>query len=330
MAEKNDWKTKMSFSIDDLFTSQEVRDNGAVETIRIDEIIPFQAHTFKVLDDEKMQELVQSISEHGVMMPAIAFRNENNQLELVAGHRRMRASELAGLDTIPVIVKNINRDEATIIMGETNLQARDEILPSEKAYTYKVMLDAMKRQGQRSDLTSSPVATKLSRGRSDKELAEQVGESKDTIRRYIRLTYLIPELLELVDNKIMAIRPAVEISYIDHINQRNIYNYYKDTEIIDEKGKVIEKGVLPSLSQAQEFKKLADAGELDEDVIADVLGEPKPNQKEKLVFSDKRFFRYKGDLTPLEFEQKVLKALDFYEKYSNRVNENKSLEREGM
>ena len=317
----------MSFSIDELFTSQDVRDNGAIETVRIDELIPFQGHTFKVVDDEKMQELVQSISNHGVMMPAIAFRNENNQLEMIAGHRRMRASELAGLDTIPVIVKNINRDEATIIMGETNLQARDEILPSEKAFTYKAMYDAMKRQGKRSDLTSGPLDQKLS---SRKLMAQKVNESEKQIDRFIRLTHLVPELLELVDDKTMAIRPAVEISYIDHINQKNIYNYYKDTEIIDDKGKVIEKGVLPSLSQAQEFKRLANAGELDEDVIAEILGEPKPNQKEKIVLNDKRLMHYKGTLTPREFEQKLIKALAFYEKYANRSNEDKNIERGGM
>ncbi|MBQ9934309.1 MAG: ParB/RepB/Spo0J family partition protein [Lachnospiraceae bacterium] len=327
MAEKPDWKTNMSFSIDELFTSQDVRDNGAIETVRIDELIPFQGHTFKVVDDEKMQELVQSISNHGVMMPAIAFRNENNQLEMIAGHRRMRASELAGLDTIPVIVKNINRDEATIIMGETNLQARDEILPSEKAFTYKAMYDAMKRQGKRSDLTSGPLDQKLS---SRKLMAQKVNESEKQIDRFIRLTHLVPELLELVDDKTMAIRPAVEISYIDHINQKNIYNYYKDTEIIDDKGKVIEKGVLPSLSQAQEFKRLANAGELDEDVIAEILGEPKPNQKEKIVLNDKRLMHYKGTLTPREFEQKLIKALAFYEKYANRSNEDKNIERGGM
>lgn len=317
----------MSFSIDELFTSQDVRDNGTIETVRIDELIPFQGHTFKVLDDEKMQELVQSITDHGVMMPAIAFRNENDQLELIAGHRRMRASELAGIETLPVIVKNINRDEATIIMGETNLQARDEILPSEKAFTYKAMYDAMKRQGKRSDLTSGPLDQKLS---SRKLMAQKVNESEKQIDRFIRLTHLIPELIELVDDKTMAIRPAVEISYIDHINQKNIYNYYKDTEIIDDKGKVIEKGVLPSLSQAQEFKRLANAGELDEDVIAEKLGEPKPNQKEKIVLNDKRLLNYKGTLTPREFEQKVIKALAFYEKYSNRTNEDKNMEREGV
>ncbi len=324
MAEKPDWKTNMSFSIDDLFTSQDVRDNGAIETVRIDELIPFQGHTFKVVDDEKMQELVQSITDHGVMMPAIAFRNENNQLEMIAGHRRMRASELAGLETIPVIVKNINRDEATIIMGETNLQARDEILPSEKAFTYKAMYDAMKRQGKRTDLTSAPVGQKLN---SRKILANKVGESSSQIQRYIDLTMLIPELLELVDQKIMAIRPAVEVAGIDHINQKNIYNYYKNSEEIDDTGKVVEKGVLPSLAQAKAFKEKASDGELDEDVIAEMLREPKPNQKDKIVFNDKRLLNYKGTLTPAEFEQKVIKALAFYEKYSKRENEKNNMVR---
>ncbi len=327
MAEKQDWKTNMSFSIDDLFTTQEVRDNGVIETIRIDEFIPFQEHTFQVRDDAKMMELVQSITKHGVMMPAIAFHNENNQLEMIAGHRRMRASELAGIETLPVIVKNISRDEATIIMIETNLQNRDEILPSEKAFSYRKYKESIQHIAGRPKNNFGPVGQNFN---TRKIMAEKFEESEKQIDRYIRLTYLIPELLELVDNKIMALRPAVEISYIDHINQKSIYNYYKDTEIIDDKGKVIEKGVLPSLSQAQEFKRLANAGELDEDVIAEILGEPKPNQKEKIVLNDKRLMHYKGTLTPREFEQKLIKALAFYEKYANRSNEDKNVERGGM
>lgn len=315
----NDWKEDFMNGIDSLFTTQEIRDNGAISTVNINSIIPFQGHTFQVKDDEKMMELVESIREHGVMMPAIAFYNENNQLELVSGHRRMRASELAGLTTIPVIIKNINRDEATVIMGETNLQARDEILPSEKAFTYKVMYSAMKRQGKRTDLTFGPVGQKLN---TRKEMAEKVNESEKQIDRYIRLTYLIPELLELVDEKKMGLRPAVELSYISSINQQNIYSFYMDSQEYDENGKLVINGILPSLAQAKLLHKKDGDAELDEDVIAEILEQDKPNQKEKIVLNDKKVFSYKGDLTPLEFERKIIKALDFYEKYKNKFKEN--------
>lgn len=322
-----DWKADLTSGLSNMFTVQDERDNGTISTIRISDLIPFQGHTFQVKDDEKMMELVESIREHGVMMPAIAFYNENNQLELVAGHRRMRASELAGIDTIPTIIRDIDRDTAIIIMGETNLQARDEILPSEKAFTYKEMLEALQRKRQvgRPEKNASPGETHFSKGRADEEMSEKIGESRATIQRYIRLTYLVPELLQLVDEGKMAIKPAVELSYISSINQQNIYAYYQDSQIIED-GKIIDKGTLPSLSQAKELRKRDKNGELDEDSIAEILDEPKPNQKEKMVLSDDKVLDYGKGMTPLEFEKKLLKALQFYEKYKDKIRLNEDRE----
>lgn len=314
----SDWKDDLTRGLEDMFTTQDMRDNGTITTVNINDIIPFREHTFNVRDDDEMMELVESIKKHGVMVPAIAYYNENGQIELVAGHRRMRASELAGLTTMPVIIKNMDRDTAIITMGETNLQAREKILPSEKAFTYKLMLEARKRQAGRPKKNVSPLATNFSQGRSDEKLAEQVGESKDTIRRYIRLTYLEPELLKLVDEEKMAIRPAVEISYVSSINQQNIYAYYEET-IIHDGEKVIAPGVLPSLAQAKRLRKEDAEGNLDEDVIADILDEEKPNQKEKIVLKSDKILKYGKNLTPLEFEKHILKALDFYERYNERI-----------
>lgn len=313
----SDWKDDLSRGLENMFTTQEMRENGTISTININDIIPFQQHTFRVNDDAKMMELIKSIKEHGVMMPAIAFVNEDGRIELVAGHRRLRACQLAGLETMPVIIREINRDEATIIMGETNLQAREEILPSEKAYTYRNMLEAMKRQGKRTDLTSAPVEQKLT---AREKIANKAGESQEQIRRYIRLTYLEPELLQLVDEGKMSLRPAVEISYISSINQQNIYAYYEDT-IIWEGKKIIADGVLPSLSQAKILREEDKEGTLDEAAIADILDEAKPNQREKVVLKNNHILNYGRKMTPAEFEKHILKALDFYEKYKNRVRE---------
>lgn len=311
----SDWKSDLTKGIEDMFSTQDMRDNGTISTIPIKNIIPFQQHTFKVRDDSKMEELIRSIKEHGVMIPAIAFYNENENIELVAGHRRMRACQLAGIDTMPVIIKNITRDEATIIMGETNLQSRDKILPSEKAYTYKNMLEAMKRQGKRTDLTSAPLEQKFS---SRKKLSDKVNEGQEQIRRYIRLTYLDPKLLELVDKDIMALRPAVEISYISSINQQNIYAYYEET-VIWEDDRIIAQGVLPSMAQARQLREEDKEGTLDENGIAAILDEVKPNQKEKVVIKSNDILKYAKDRTPLEFEKHILKALDFYEKFKDKV-----------
>ncbi len=322
MATKGTFGSKMSlFSADDLFLSQAERDNGRLENVRIDEILPFKNHTFKVIDNDEMYELSDSIKEYGVWQPGIAFHNEEGQLELISGHRRMRASELAGVETLPVIIKNVDRDTAIIMMGQTNLQSREKILPSEKAFTYRDMKAAMIRQGKRNDLTSSPVETKLTGKRTTEIIGEKGGDSRAQVDRYIRLTYLIPELLELVDKDIMALRPAVEVSYLDDINQKYIYGFYQDTIIKDDNEKIISNGILPSLSQAKEFKRLYNAGELDEDVIADILEMPKPNQKEKIILNTDKVMKYKGDLTPTQFENKIIKALEFYEKYSSKTND---------
>lgn len=324
---KDDWKQSIreAFNAEQIFYTEAERNNGTLDEMEIDQIVPFKEHTFKVVDDDKMQELVESIKDHGVNEPAVVFLNEDGNYEMVAGHRRKRACELAGIETIPVIVKNINRDEATILMGESNLQSREEILPSEKAFTYKKMLDAMNRQGKRTDLTSSPLGTKLVGTRSNVLLSEEVGESKSQIHRYIRLTYLIPELLNLVDQGKMSIRPAVEVSYIDSEGQKSIYDYYQDTLDIDDAGKEISPGVLPSLAQAKEMRDLAANMALDEEQIGSILGKLKPNQKPKLTLKDEKILRYGKNLTPKEFEDKILKALDFYEKHMEKNRDSRTI-----
>ena len=205
------------------------------------------------------------------------------------------------------------------------MQSREEILPSEKAFTYKKMLDAMNRQGKRTDLTSSPLGTKLAGTRSNVLLSEEVGESKSQIHRYIRLTYLIPELLNLVDQGKMSIRPAVEVSYIDSEGQKSIYNYYQDTLDIDDAGKEISPGVLPSLAQAKEMRSLAANMALDEEQIGSILGKLKPNQSPKLTLKDEKILRYGKNLTPKEFEDKILKALDFYEKHMEKNRDSRTI-----
>lgn len=325
MANGNDnWKQSLhaAFNPESIFFSEAERKNGTLDEMEIDQIVPFKNHTFKVLDDAKMMELVESVKDHGVNEPALVFMNEDGNMEMISGHRRKRACELAGISTIPVIVKEINRDEATILMGESNLQSRDEILPSERAFTYRDMLAAMNRQGKRMDLTSAPVGQKLD---SRKELAKTTGEGHTTIQRYIRLTYLIPELLELVDLGKMAIRPAVEVSYMDSTCQKAIHSYYQDTALIDDKGMEISAGVLPSLAQAKEMRGLAARSELDEETVQEILGKPKPNQKPKITINSDKVMKYQRDLTPSQFEDKIMKALEFYEKYLERQKDQRSL-----
>ena len=312
---KDDWKQSIreAFNPEAIFYNETERRNGTLEEMEIDQIVPFKRHTFKVVDDDKMMELVESIKDHGVNEPAIVFVNEDGNYEMIAGHRRKRACELAGIETIPIIVKNIDRDEATILMGESNLQTREEILPSE-------LLEAKKRQAGRPSLkNASPVATNFSKGRADKELAEEVGEGKDTIRRYIRLTYLIPELLDLVDQKRISLRPAVEISYLDSTQQKAIFNYYKTKREldIDENGIGNEKqaGVSPSLAQAKLMREEAKDNKLDEARIEEILNVTKPNQKEKIVIKDEKVMKYAKGLTPLQFQDKILRALDYYDKH---------------
>ena len=269
--------------LDDLFTTQEQRDfenAEKVEFIDINKITDFPNHPFKVKNDDKMQDMVESIKEYGVILPTIVRPKENGTYEMVSGHRRKLACQLAGVDKIKCIVKNLSDDEATILMVDSNIQ-REEILPSEKAFAYKLKLDAMKHQGKRVDLeeneTLTPVVAKL---RTDEKLANEVGESRENIRRYIRLTYLIPELLEQVDNKRIAFRPAVELSYLSEDYQYVVLNKLEYDE------------VSPSLSQAITLKKMQQEGTISEEKIESLLDKEKPNQKEFIKIHHERIEKY--------------------------------------
>lgn len=275
-------KMKLS-KLDDLFTIQEQRDYEKaekVEEINISNIKDFPNHPFKVNNDEKMQEMVKSVKEYGVILPVIVRPKEDGTYEMISGHRRKRACELAGIKEIRCIVKDLTDDEATILMVDSNIQ-REEILPSEKAFAYKLKLEAMKHQGKRIDLeeneTSTPVVSKL---RTDEILGEEVGESRENIRRYIRLTYLIPELLEEVDNKRIAFRPAVELSYLEEDYQYVVLNKLQYDE------------VSPSLSQAITLKKMQQEGTISEEKIENLLDKEKPNQKEFIKIHNDRIEKY--------------------------------------
>lgn len=269
--------------LDDLFTTQEERDynnSEKVQEIDISKIFNFPDHPFKVNDDDKMKEMVKSVKEYGVILPVIVRPKENGTYEMISGHRRKRACELAGVKQIRCIVKNLSDDEATILMVDSNIQ-REEILPSEKAFAYKMKLNAMKHQGKKIDIdeeeTSTPVVAKL---RTDEILGEEVGESRENIRRYIRLTYLIPELLEQVDNKRIAFRPAVELSYLSEENQYVVDNIFEFDE------------VTPSLSQAIRLKKLEQEGNLTEEKIEEIMQHEKPNQKEYIKINNEKIEKY--------------------------------------
>ena len=308
-------------SIDDIFTTQQERDEANLEkvvNISINDIDDYPEHPFKVLINDEMQEMVDSIKEKGVLVPAIVRQKNDGRYEMISGHRRKKASELANLDTIPCIVRDLTNDEATIIMVDSNLQ-REKILPSEKAFAYKLKLEAMKHQGQRSDLTSVPMAQKSSR----KILGEQVGESQDQIRRYIRLTELIPKLLEMVDNESlrlspsMAFRPAVEISYLTKEEQ---------TDLLD----IMEcNDCTPSLSQAIKLKKKSQDGTLTVDDMEDLMSEEKPNQTPKLKVSMNRLSNVLPNTlkNDREREEYVIRAVEWYDKYQKKMRERKEQER---
>ena len=272
--------------LDDLFTTQEERDyNNAekVQEIDISKISNFPDHPFKVNDDEKMQDMVKSIQEYGVILPVIVRPKEDGTYEMISGHRRKRACELAGVKQIRCIVKNLSDDEATILMVDSNIQ-REEILPSEKAFAYKMKLEAMKHQGKHIDLeentTSVPVAQKYENMTSREILGKQTGESQDQIRRYIRLTHLIPELLDEVDSKRIAFRPAVELSYLSDENQYVVLNKLEFDE------------VSPSLSQAIILKKMEQEGTITEEKIEELLDKEKPNQKEFIKIHNERIDKF--------------------------------------
>ena len=280
--EKQEQKMKLP-KLDDLFTSQAQRDYEKaekVEEIDISKISNFPEHPFKVVNDDKMEEMVKSVKEYGVILPVIVRPKEDGTYEMISGHRRKRACELAGVKQIRCIVKNLTDDEATILMVDSNIQ-REEILPSEKAFAYKMKLQAMKHQGKRVDLeeniTSDPMGWK---SESANKLGTEVGESMTNIRRYIRLTYLVPELLEQVDLKRIAFRPAVELSYLSEENQYVVLNIFEFDE------------ATPSLSQAIRLKKLEQEGNLTEEKIEEILGQEKPNQKEFIKIHNERIEKY--------------------------------------
>ena len=314
MARSRENKIELT-AYDDLFETDESRAEANLSKIReipIAEIDEFPDHPFKVLMNEDMEQLVESVSRSGVMTPAMVRQKEDGRYELISGHRRKKACELAGLETLKCEVKELTRDEAIIVMVESNLQ-RSTILPSEKAFAYKMRLEAMNRQGERTDLTCSPVGNKLQGKKSSDELAEKVGESKNQIFRYIRLTELVPEILEMVDERQIAFRPAVEISYLSEEQQYSLLEAmgYNDAT--------------PSLAQAIKMKKFMQEGKLTDEVIQSIMQEDKPNQKEKPAFKDERITKLIPKSIPRGQETDfVVKALEFYNRHLQR---NKAHER---
>lgn len=292
-------------SVDDLFSTQEERDDAQREKVMqipLAEISGFPNHPFKVRMDDAMQEMAQSVKEYGVLVPALVRPKEGGGYEMVAGHRRKAASELAGIETIPCIVRSLTDDEATIIMVDSNLQ-RERILPSEKAFAYKMKLEAMKRQGQRSDLTSSPLGMKLDGKQSLDILGEQSGESRNQIHRYIRLTELDPPILDMVDEGKIAFRPAVELSYLPKEQQKTLFDTMEGEDCT------------PSLAQAIKMKQFSQEGRLNEDVILSILSEEKPNQIEQFKMPRERISKYFPPGTPAQkIEDTIIKALELYRK----------------
>jgi ParB family chromosome partitioning protein len=281
-----------------------IENEEKVVQVPINQIRDFPDHPYKVKDDESMNELVESVMQRGLIQPIIIRPTEDGNYEMVSGHRRKRAFEIAGIEKIPAKVKEMTRDEAILAMVDSNLQ-REIILPSEKAFSYKMRLEAMNRQGMRTDKTSTPSESKF---RTNEQLAEEVGESREQIRRYIRLTNLIPDLLELVDEGRIAMRPAVEISYLPEEAQEQLY------ETID------YNDATPSHYQAIRLRKFHSDGKLTSEVIEAIMSEEKPNQKEKSPFRDKRIVGLIPKNIPVEGQcDYVLKALDFYNRYQQRI-----------
>ena len=290
-------------TLDDLFSTQEERDEAKLQKIRdipLSEIDGFPNHPFQVREDEDMFQLVESIKERGVITPATVRQKENGRYELISGHRRKKACELAGFETLRCEVVDLDRDEATILMVESNYQ-RSQILPSEKAFAYKMRLEAMKRQGQRTDLTSSPVGTKL---RSDEQMALETGDSRNQIQRYVRLTNLVPELLEFVDEGRIKMRPAVELSYLDEDCQR---------DVVDE---IDLNDCTPSHDQTIRMRKFFNEGKLTTEAISAIMSEEKPNQREKIVLRGDKVRSLIPKNIPLnQTEEYVCKALEHYNKF---------------
>ena len=295
--------------LDDMFSTEENRQEEQreqVQQIPIDELHPFTNHPFKVLDDEAMTRTVESIAQYGVLAPLIARPRPEGGYEIISGHRRQYAAKLAGLETLPVIVRQMSDDAAVILMVDSNLQ-REHIMPSERAFAYKMKLDALKNQGARSDLTSCQVGTKF---RADESLAEDSGESARNVQRFIRLTNLVPELLDMVDEKKIAFNPAVELSYLDESQQRDFLEAMEDTQNA------------PSLSQAQQLKKMAQQGEFSYEKAFDVMGQEKKSEKDTVTIKNETLRKYfPRSYTPKQMEEKIIQLLDAWQKKQQRRNE---------
>ena len=287
---------------DDIFSTEESRQEQQreqVQQIPIDELFPFKNHPFKVLDDESMQRMVESVEQYGVLSPLIARPRPEGGYEIISGHRRQHAAELAGLETLPVIVRDMSDDAAVILMVDSNLQ-REHILPSERAFAYKMKLDAIKNQGVRSDLTSPQVASKF---RSDDEVAKGQGISGDTVRRFIRLTNLIPELLDMGDNKTVSFNPAVQLSYLSPEQQQEVIRAMDDTQNF------------PSVSQAKRIKKLAQDGTFTTETVVAIMGEAKKDELDKVVIKNDTLKKYfPRSYTPKQMEDTTIKLLEQWHK----------------
>jgi len=300
---KNNTRNISLASYDDLFSTEESRAEASMEKvmeISLDKLYPFRNHPFKVLDDDRMRDTAESIREYGVLVPAIARPREDGGYELISGHRRKRGCELLGLDTMPVIVRDLDDDAATIIMVDSNIQ-RENILPSEKAFAYKMKLEAIKHQGARTDLTSFQLGTKL---RSDEIVGESVGESARTVQRFIRLTKLIPELLDMVDTRKIAFNPAVELSYLKPDEQKMLLETMESEQ------------ATPSLSQAQRLKRFSQEGRMTPDVMQIIMSEEKKSDVDRVSLSAERLRPYfPKDFAPRQMEETILKLLENWKKH---------------
>lgn len=316
--EKRELKMKLP-SVDDLFTTQEERDNADLEkvvNISIKEIDDYPNHPFKVIENNELQNMVDSIREKGVLSPTLVRKKADGRYEMISGHRRKRACQLLNIDTIPCIVRDLTDDEATIIMVDSNLQ-REKILPSEKAFAYKMKLEAIKHQGSRTDLTYAPLGQKLDKSNSRDLVATEVGESREQIRRYIRLTELIPKILEMVDEEKIAFRPAVEISYLTEEEQGLLLDVIEYSDIT------------PSLSQAIKLKNLSKEKLLSIETIEELMEQEKPNQTPKLRVSMNRLKNILPEVlkNDREREDYVIKAVEFYDRYQKKLKEKNTQER---
>ena len=301
----------------DLFSTEAGRQDASLEKIReipLDQLVPFKDHPFKVIDDESMMDTVQSIREHGILLPLIARPMPDGKYEIVSGHRRSHAGKLAGLETVPVIVRELDDDAAVILMVDSNLQ-RENILPSERAFAFKMKLEAMKHQGQRLDLTCSQVGNKLQGKKSSEVLAEQIGQSKNQIFRFIRLTELLPELLDLVDERKLAFNSAVEVSYLNPEEQGWL------AETIDSEQST------PSLSQAQRLKRFSQDGKLTEDMVLAIMSEQKKPETERVVLQSRQISQYfSPSATPKEMETSILSMLDTAKEWRSYFPEDNTLD----